>query len=77
MVIVADLAVEPEFADAEIDTVPAPLPLAPLTMEIHGVALDEVHEQAADVATLIDADPPEAGSVCEVGETLKPHVVAA
>jgi hypothetical protein len=54
-------------------TVPAPLPLAPDVIVIHGALLDAVHPQPAAVLTTIVPAPPPGFVVWLSGETSKPQ----
>src|SRR6266550_5410810 len=68
MVIVPD-RVDPVVAATANVTVPAPLPLAPAVMVIHGALLVAVHAQPAPAVTETVPLPPEEGTVCVSGDT--------
>src|SRR5829696_1241941 len=68
MVIVPDRDA-PVVDAAENVTAPGPLPLAPDAMVIHEALLEALHAQPAPALTEKVPPPPDAGTVCESGDT--------
>src|SRR5688572_1615864 len=66
----------PVLAAAVNWTVPAPVPLLPEVIEIHGAAVAAVHAQAPAVLTVNDPDPPPDGTVWPAGEIVKVQPLA-
>ena len=57
-----------EFAAIEYFAVPAPVPLAPDTIEIHALSITAVQLQPESALTVTDAAPPAAENELPVGE---------
>jgi hypothetical protein len=58
------------LAATEYETVPEPVPLAPLVIDIHDTALVAVHVQPAAVVTVTLPDPPAFEALPLVGDTV-------
>jgi len=65
------------LADTESDTAPAPWPLAPEPIVIHGASLRAVHAQPACADTVTVMPPPAAATDCCDRSRLKVQAAAA
>jgi hypothetical protein len=65
-----DVRAELLLADAEIETMPLPLPEVPPVMVTQASGLDAVHAHPAVVTTLNEAVPPGCGNDVDVGTTV-------